>query len=148
MQEIWVQSLGWEDLLEKEMETHSSILASRIPWTEEPGRWQSIGSKRVGHDCMTITFTDFFMIQLLYLHMTTRKTIALTIQLLVSKVMFLFFNALSSFVIAFLPRSKSPSAMILEPKEIKSLTVSIVSPSICHGVMGLDAMIGIKSMYY
>ena len=72
------------------MATHSSILASRIPWTEEPGRWQSIGSKRVGHDCMTITFTDFFMIQLLYLHMTTRKTIALTIQLLVSKVMFLF----------------------------------------------------------
>ena len=58
MQEIWVQSLGWEDVLEKEMETHSSILASRIPWTEEPGRWQSIGSKRVGHDCMTITFTD------------------------------------------------------------------------------------------
>ena len=43
MQEIWVQSLGWEDPLEKEMATHSSILAWRIPWTEEPGRLQSMG---------------------------------------------------------------------------------------------------------
>ena len=46
----WVQSLGGEDLLEKEMETHSSILAWKIPWTEEPGRLQSMGSQRVGHD--------------------------------------------------------------------------------------------------
>ena len=67
----------------------------------------------------------------------------------VGKVMSLLFNMLSRFVIAFLPRSKclliswlqSPSAMILEPKKIKSVTVSIVSPSICHEVMGLDAMI-------
>ena len=50
LQEIWVQSLGWEDPLEKEMETHSSTLAWRIPWTEEPGRLQSTGSQRVGHD--------------------------------------------------------------------------------------------------
>ena len=50
MQETWVQSLGWEDLLEKEMATHSSILAWKIPWTEEPGRLQSMGSQRVGHD--------------------------------------------------------------------------------------------------
>ena len=50
MQETWVQSLGWEDLLEKEMETHSSILAWRIPWMEEPGGLQSMGSQRVGHD--------------------------------------------------------------------------------------------------
>ena len=49
MQETWVQSLGWEDLLEKEMATHSSILAWKIPWTEEPGRLQSMGSQRVGH---------------------------------------------------------------------------------------------------
>ena len=48
MQDTWVQSLGWEDLLEKGMATHSSILAWRIPWTEEPGRLQSIGSQRVG----------------------------------------------------------------------------------------------------
>ena len=50
MWEIRVQSLGWEDLLEKEMATHSSILAWKIPWTEEPGRVQSMGSQRVGHD--------------------------------------------------------------------------------------------------
>ena len=45
MQETWVQFLGWEDPLEKEMATHSSILAWRIPWTEEPGRLQSMGSQ-------------------------------------------------------------------------------------------------------
>ena len=48
--ETWVQSLGWEALLEKEMATHSSILAWKIEWTEEPGRLQSIGSQRVGQD--------------------------------------------------------------------------------------------------
>ena len=50
MQETWVQSLGREDPLEKEMATHSSTLAWKIPWTEEPGRLQSMGSQRVGHD--------------------------------------------------------------------------------------------------
>ena len=53
MHETWVQSLGWEDLLEKEMATHSSILAWRIPWTEEPGGLQSMGSQRVRHDLVT-----------------------------------------------------------------------------------------------
>ena len=82
--------------------------------------------------------------------MTTGKTIALTRQTFVGKVLSLFFNMLLiCFLIAFLPRSKclliswlqSPSALILEPKKIKSLTVSIVSPSICHEKMGPDAMI-------
>ena len=81
--------------------------------------------------------------------MTTGKTIILTRWTSVGKVMSLLFNMLSRLVIAFFPRSKrlliwwlqSPSAVILEPKKIKSLTVSIVSPSICHEVMGLDAMI-------
>ena len=81
--------------------------------------------------------------------MTTGKTIALTIRTFVSKVMSLLFNMLSRLVIAFLPRSKhlllswlqSPSEVILELKKITFLTVSIVSPSICHEVMGLDAMI-------
>ena len=50
MWETWVRSLGQEDPLEKEMATHSSILAWRIPWTEEPGELQSMGSQRVGHD--------------------------------------------------------------------------------------------------
>ena len=53
MQETRVQSLGWEDPLEKEMATHTSILAWRIPWTEEPGRLQFTGSQRVGHDLAT-----------------------------------------------------------------------------------------------
>ena len=50
MRETCLHSLGWEDLLEKEMATHSSTLAWKIPWTEEPGRLQSMGSQRVGHD--------------------------------------------------------------------------------------------------
>ena len=50
MRETWVRSLGWEDPLEKEMATHSSTLAWKIPWTEKPGRLQSMGSQRVGHD--------------------------------------------------------------------------------------------------
>ena len=53
MQETWVQSLGQEDLLEEEMATHSSILAWKIPWMEEPGRLQSVGSQRVQHDRAT-----------------------------------------------------------------------------------------------
>ena len=53
MREMWVRSLGWEDSLEKEMATHSSILHWRIPWSEEPGRLQSTGSKKVGHDWVT-----------------------------------------------------------------------------------------------
>ena len=50
MQETWVPSLGWEDLLEKEMAIHSSTIVWKIPWTEEPGRLQSMGWQRVGHD--------------------------------------------------------------------------------------------------
>ena len=60
IQETWVQSLGWEDPLEKEVATHYSILAWRIPWTEEPGGQRSMGSQRVGHEA-TNTFTFFNM---------------------------------------------------------------------------------------
>ena len=89
------------------------------------------------------------MVQLSYPYMTTGKTIALTRQTFVSKALSLLSNMLSRFVIAFLPRSKpvliswlqSPSAVILELKKIKSVTVSTFSPSIYHEVMGLDAMI-------
>ena len=80
--------------------------------------------------------------------MTTGKTIALTRQTIVGKVMSLLFTMLSRLVIAFFPRSKcliswpqSSSAVILDPPKVKSVTVSIVSPSICHEVMGLDAMV-------
>ena len=89
------------------------------------------------------------MTQLSHPYMTTGKTIALTRWTFVGKGMSLLFNMLSRFVIAFLLRSKrillswlqSPSAVILELKTIKSLTLSTVSPSISHEVMGLDAMI-------
>ena len=57
MRETWVQSLGWEDPLEKETATHSSVLARRIPWTEEPGGLQSVGSQRVRHGRATFTFS-------------------------------------------------------------------------------------------
>ena len=60
--------LGQEDSLEKEMATHSSILAWRIPWTEEPGRLQSMGLQRIGHNCdreHTGTYADTHMVYLL-----------------------------------------------------------------------------------
>ena len=88
--------------------------------------------------------STFFMVQLSHPYLSTGKTLALTIRTFVSKVMSLLFNMLSRFLIAFLPRSKclwipwlqSPSAVILEPPNIKSDTVSTVSPSISHEVMG------------
>ena len=91
----------------------------------------------------------FFLFRLSHPYMTTGKTIALPRRTFVSKVMSLLFNMLSRLIVAFLPRIKclliswlqSPSAVILDPKKIKSVTVSIVSPSISHEVMGPDAMI-------
>ena len=90
----------------------------------------------------------FFTVQLSHPYMTTGKTIALTRQTFVSKIMSLLFNMLSRLVITFCPRSKhlliswlqSPSAVILEPKKIKPDTVSTVSPSICHEVIGLHGL--------
>ena len=92
--------------------------------------------------------SGFFIGHISHPYMTTGKTLALARWTFVGKVMSLLFNMLSRFVIAFLPRSKSlviswlwsPSAVILEPKKIKSVTASIVSPSICHEVMGWDGM--------
>ena len=89
------------------------------------------------------------MVQLSHQYMITGKTIAWTRWTFTSTVMCLLFNMLSRLVVAFLPRSKrlliswlqSSSVVILEPKETKSATISVVSPSICHEVMGLDAMI-------
>ena len=127
--------------LEKEMATHSSILAWKMPWTEDPGRLQSMGSPRVRHNRATSLHSHPYM--------TNGKTIALNRWTFVSKVIFLFFNMLSKLVITLLPRSKrlliswlwSPSAVILEPKKIKSDTVSTVYPSICHEVMGPGTVI-------
>ena len=97
-----------------------------------------------------IQCSAFSIVQLSHPHMTTGKTIPLTRWTFVGKVMSLLFNMLSRLVIAFLPRCKSlsfswlqspPSTVILQPKKIKSLTVSIVSPYTCHEVTGPDAMI-------
>ena len=93
--------------------------------------------------------TAFFIVQLLQPYMTTGKTITLTGWNFVGKVMSLLFNMLFRLVLAFPPRSmhlliswlQSPSPVILEPKKLKSLTVFIVSPSVCHQVLGPDAMI-------
>ena len=88
------------------------------------------------------------MVQLSHSCTTTGKTVALTIWTFVGKVTSLLFNMLFTLIIALLSRNKclliswpqSPSAVVLEPKKIKSVTVSIVSPSIWHEVMGLDTM--------
>ena len=97
---------------------------------------------------VSIRWCSAFFIVLSHLYMTTGKTIALTICTFVSKVMSLLFHMLSKFVIAFLPRSKCLNfmaavtiCMILEPPKIKSVAVSTFPPSICHEVMGPDAMI-------
>ena len=113
---------------------------------------QGILKSLLQHQFESINSSAFslFMVQLLDPYMTTGETtIALSMHTIVSKVMSLLFNMQSRFVIAFLPRGKalfiswqqSPSAVILEPPKIECVTVSIVSPSICHAVMGPDAMI-------
>ena len=105
---------------------------------------QHLSSKALILQC-----SAFFTVQHSHSYMTTGKTIALTRRTIVGKVISLLLNMLSRLVITFLPRSKrlliswlqSPSAVILEPQKIKSDTVSTVSPSISHEVMGPDAMI-------
>ena len=100
-------------------------------------------------EASVLQHSTFFMVQLSHSYMTTGKTIALTRQTLVGKVMSLLFNMLFRLVITFLSRSKhlliswlqSTSAVILEPPKIKSDIVSTVSPSTSHEVMGPDAMI-------
>ena len=96
-----------------------------------------------------LRYSAFFIVQISHPYMTTGKTTALTRWTFVGKVMSLLFNMLSKLVIAFLSRSmhlliswlQAPSAVILEPRKIKSATVSTVSPSICYEVKGPDAMI-------
>ena len=123
---------------------YAGLISFRIYWFNLLAVQGTLKSIFQHHRCST-----FFIVQLSHPYMTTEKTIALTRWTFVGKIMFLLFNMLSRFAIAFLPRSKclltswlqSLSAVILEPKKIKSLTVCIVSPSICHEVIGLDAMI-------
>ena len=129
---------------------YSGLISFRMDWFDLLAVQGTLKSVLQHHSSKALILqcsAFFFILQLSYPYMTTGKTIALTRQIFVSKVMPLLFNMLSRFVIAFLPRSKllliswlqSPSAVILET--LKSVTVSTVSPSIYHEVMGPDAMI-------
>ena len=130
---------------------YSGLIPFRIDWFDLLAVQGTLKSLSQHHDSKAsiLQYSPFFMVQLSHPCMTTGKTIALTRWTFVGKVISLLFNMLSRLVITFLPRSKglliswlqSQSAMILEPKKIKSVTVSTVSPSICHEVMGPDAMI-------
>src|SRR5574338_376416 len=130
---------------------YSGLISFRMDWLDLPAVQGTLKSLLQYHSSKAsiLQHSAFFIVQLSHPYMTTGKTIALTGWTFVDKVMSLLFNMLSRLVIAFLSRSKrlliswlqSPSAVILEPKKIKSVTVSIVSPSICHEVMGLDAVI-------
>ena len=130
---------------------HPGLISFRMDWLDLLAVQGTLRSLLQQHSSKAsiLQRSAFFTVQLSHPYMTTGKTIALTRQTFVGKVMSLLFNMLSRLVISFLPRSKplliswlqSPSAMILEPPKIKSDTVSIVSPSISYEVMGPDAMI-------
>ena len=121
---------------------YSGLISFRIDWFNVLAVQGTLKSLMQHHSSKAsiLQCSAFFVVQLSHPYMTNGKTIALTRGTFVGKVMSLLFNMLSSFVITFLPRSKclliswlqSPSAVILDPKKIKSVTVSNVSPSICH----------------
>ena len=127
---------------------HSGLISFRMDWLDLPAVQGTLNSLLRHHSSKAsiLWLSVFFVVQLSHPYMTTGKTIALTRQIFVGKVMSLLFNTLLSLVITFLPRSKhpliswlqSPSAVILEPPKIKSVTVS---QYICYEVMGPDAMI-------
>ena len=129
---------------------YSGLISFRMDWLDLLGV-QGTLKNLLQHQSLKASILQHsaFIVQLSHPYMTTGKTIALTRWTFVGKVMSLLFNMLSRLVIAFLPRSQhlllswqqSPSVVILEPPKIKSVTVSIASPSICHEVMGPDAMI-------
>ena len=137
--------------MEFQLQHQSGLISFRIDWLDllaVQGTLKSLLQHQSSKPPI-LWHSAFFMIQLSHPCMTTGKTVTLTRWTLVGKVMSLLFNMLSRLAIAFLPRNKclliswlqSPSAVILEPKKIKPVTVSIVSPSICHEVMGPDAMV-------
>ena len=130
---------------------HPGLISFRMDWLDLLAVQGTLKSLLQHHSSKAsiLQRSAFFVVQLSHPYMTTGKTTALTRQTFVDKVMSLLFNMLSRLVITFFPRNKrllisllqSPSAVILEPPKIKSVTVSTVSPSICHEVMGPDAMI-------
>ena len=130
---------------------HPGLISFRMDWLDLLAVQGTLKSLLQHHSSKAsiLRRSAFFTVQLPHPYMTTGKTIALTRRTFVGKVMSLLLNMLSRLIITFLPRSKllliswlqSPSAVILEPKKIKSDTVSTVSPSISHEVTGPDAMI-------
>ena len=142
------QSIGVSISLSNE---YSGLISSRIDWLDLLAVQWILKSLLQHHSSKAsiLQCSAFIIVQLSHPYITTGKTIALTRRTFVGKVMSLLFNMLSRLVIAFLPRSKrpliswlqSPSVVILEPRKIKSDTVSTVSPTICQEVMGPDAMI-------
>ena len=130
---------------------YSGLISLRMDWLDLLAVQGTLQSLLQHHSSKAsiLRHSAFFTVQLSHPYMTTGKTIALTRWTFVGKVMSLLLNMLSRLVITLPPRSKrlliswlqSPSAVILEPRKIKSATVSTVSPSICHEVMGPDAMI-------
>ena len=130
---------------------HPGLVSFRIDWLDLLAVQGTLKSPLQHHSSKAsiLQRSAFFTVQLSHPYMTTGKTIALTRRTFVGKVMALLFNMLSRLVITFFPRCRrlliswlqSPSAVILEPRKIKSATVSTVSPSISHEVMGPDAMI-------
>ena len=136
---------------------YPGLISFRMAWLDLLAVQWTLKSLLQHHSSKASIFqcSAFFTVQLSHPYMTTGKTIALTRQTFVGKVISLLFNILCRLVITFLPRSKrlliswlqSPSAVILEPQKIKSDTVSTVSPSISHEVMGPDAMILVFWMF-
>ena len=130
---------------------HPGLISFRMDWLDLLAVQGTLKSLLQHHSskASVLWCSALFIVQLSHPYMTTGKTIALTRRTFVDKVMSLLFNVLSRLVITFFPRSKrlliswlqSPSAVVLEPPKIKSVTVSTVAPSICHEVMGPDAMI-------
>ena len=126
------------------------LISFRIDWFDLLAVQGTLKSFFQHHnsEASVLRLSPFFMVQLSHLYMITGKTIASSRWTFVSKVMSLPFNMLSRFAVAFLARKhllilwlQSPSTVILEPKKIKSVTVSTFPPSVCHEVMGPDAMI-------
>ena len=130
---------------------HPGLISFRMDWLDLLAVQGTLKSLLQHHSSKALIHqgSAFFIVQLSHPYTTTGKTIALTWQNFVGKVMPLLYNMLHRLVITFLPKSKhvfiswlqSPSAVILESKKIKYVTVCTVSLSICHEMMGLDAMI-------
>ena len=119
---------------------YSGLISFRMDWSDLFAVQSTLKSilQHNSSKASVLRHSAFFMVQFSHPHMTTGKSIVLTRRTFVGKIMSLFFNMLSRLVIAFLPRRKclliswlqSPSAVILEPKKIKSVTLSIVSPNL------------------